>query len=238
MKSVMPPVAATACIVLLFSFRSIYQKADNTLSKKEKKQGWILLFDGSSTKGWHNYKNIDADDWTVVNGELLCKVEGVKKRADLVTDEEYENFVLDIEWKIAPKENSGIIYRCTENNGASYESGPEYQLIDDIGYPGKLTDKQLTAANYDMNPPVIKATKPAGEYNQTRIIVNTSHVEHWLNGKKVVEYELWSPQWEKDKANSKWKNVAPYGMSKSGHIALQDHGGGVWFKNIKIRKLP
>jgi len=100
-----------------------------------------------------------------------------------------------------------------------------------------IIDKQLSGANYDMQPPNAKVAKPAGEFNHTRIVVNKGHVEHWLNGTKVVEYELWSPEWQKQKENSKWKNVKPYGMSKKGHIALQDHGGGVAFKNIKIKPL-
>jgi len=125
----------------------------------------------------------------------------------------------------------------TEENDATYESGPEYQLIDDIGYPGKLNDKQLSGANYDMQAPNAKVAKPAGEFNHTKIVVNKGHVEHWLNGTKVVEYELWSPEWKKQKENSKWKDVKPYGMSKKGYIALQDHGGGVYFKNIKIKLL-
>jgi hypothetical protein len=172
----------------------------------------------------------------VANGELQCLETGVKKRGDLITNEMYDDFELLIDWKIAPKHNSGIIYRCTEENGASFESGPEYQLIDDTGYPDKLHDKQLSGSNYDMQAPGANVVKPAGEYNRTRIVVKDAHVEHWLNGVKVVEYELWSPQWKEWKAESKWKNVTPYGMSKSGHIALQDHGGGVTFKNIKIKK--
>ena len=238
MKKIVSLLVVVAVALGLYSFYSPEQKKDNTLSKKEKKDGWVLLFDGSSSKGWHYYKNQQADDWAVQDGELFCKVDGVKKRADLITDEVYENFILDIDWKIAAKENSGIIYRCTEDNGASYESGPEYQLIDDIGYPAKLHESQYSASNYDMNAPTAKVAKPAGEYNHTRIVVNKAHVEHWLNGVKVVEYEFWTPEWEATKAKSKWKDVKPYGMSKAGKIALQDHGGGVWFKNIKIKRLP
>lgn len=238
MKKIVSLLVVVAVALGLYSFYSPEQKKDNTLSKKEKKDGWVLLFDGSSSKGWHYYKNQQADDWSVQDGELFCKAEGVKKRADLVTDEIYENFILDIDWKIAAKENSGIIYRCTEDNGASYESGPEYQLIDDIGYPDKLHESQYSASNYDMNAPTAKVAKPAGEYNHTRIVVNKAHVEHWLNGVKVVEYEFWTPEWEATKAKSKWRDVKPYGMSKAGKIALQDHGGGVWFKNIKIKRLP
>jgi len=220
----------------MLSFISMKQK-DNTLTKKEKKEGWILLFDGESTKGWRKYRNQQADDWAVANGELYCKETGVTKRADLITIDQYENYELQIDWKISPKENSGIIYMVTEDNGASYESGPEYQLIDDLGYPDKLSDKQLSGANYDMQAPSAKVAKPAGEFNHAKIVINKGHVEHWLNGIKVVDYQLWTPEWEQAKANSKWKNVKTYGMSKKGYIALQDHGGGVAFKNIKIKPL-
>lgn len=230
-------IAVLGLTLLITSFTSNNKQKDNTLSSKEKKQGWKLLFDGTTMNGWRFYQNKKVDDWDIKNGELYCKVEGVTKRADLITNDKYENFELQVDWKIAPKENSGIIYMVTEENGASYESGPEYQLIDDLGYPEKISDKQLSAANYDMQAPNAKVAKPAGEYNHTKIVVNKGHVEHWLNGTKVVEYQLWTPEWEKQKANSKWKDVKPYGMSKSGHIALQDHGGGVWFKNIKIKTL-
>jgi len=213
------------------------QQKDNTLTEKEKKEGWVLLFDGTTMKGWRAYQNKEIDGWDIKNGELYCREEGVTKRADLITNNKYENYELQIDWKITPKKNSGIIYMATEENGASYESGPEYQLIDDIGYPGKLTDKQLSGSNYDMNAPTAKVSKPAGEFNHTKIVINKGHVEHWLNGTKVVDYQLWSPEWEQARANSKWKDVKSYGMSKSGHIALQDHGGGIAFKNIKIKQL-
>ena len=225
-----------ALTTILMSFYPALQK-DNALTEKEKKEGWVLLFDGQTTSGWKSYQNREQDGWAVANGELYCKENDVKKRSDLMTVDKFDNYELLIDWKIAPKHNSGIIYRCTEDNGASFESGPEYQLIDDVGYPGTLQDKQLSGANYDMNAPTAKVAKPAGEYNTTKLVVNKGHVEHWLNGVKVVEYEFWSPEWNADKAKSKWKDVKPYGMSKTGHIALQDHGGGVAFKNIKIRKL-
>jgi hypothetical protein len=224
-------------IIATMSFMTNNQQKDNTLTEKEKKEGWVLLFDGTTMKGWRAYQNKEIDGWDIKNGELYCREEGVTKRADLITNNKYENFELQIDWKIAPKKNSGIVYMVTEENGASYESGPEYQLIDDIGYPGKLTDKQLSGSNYDMNAPTAKVSKPAGEFNHTKIVINKGHVEHWLNGTKVVDYQLWSPEWEHARANSKWKDVKAYGMSKSGHIALQDHGGGIAFKNIKIKQL-
>jgi len=223
--------------ILVMSFMTDNKQKDNILTEKEKKEGWKLLFDGTTMKGWRTYQNKQTDDWDVKDGELYCKIEGVTKRADMITNDTYENFELQIDWKIAPKENSGIIYMVTEENGATYESGPEYQLIDDLGYPDKLSDKQLSGANYDMQAPNAKVAKPAGEFNHTKIVVNKGHVEHWLNGTKVVDYQLWTPEWEQQKANSKWRDVKPYGMSKAGHIALQDHGGGVAFKNIKLKPL-
>jgi len=226
-----------AAALLLMSFEFVRKQKDNSLTKKEEKDGWVLLFDGQTTNGWKNYKSREADGWVVQNGELICKEEGVTKRADLITANKYENYELQIDWKISPKHNSGIIYMVTEDNGATYESGPEYQLIDDVNYPGKLQDKQLSGSNYDMHAPSAKVSKTAGEYNHTKIIINKGHVEHWLNGTKLVDYQLWTPEWEQLKANSKWKNVKPYGMSKSGHIALQDHGGGISFKNIKLKPL-
>jgi hypothetical protein len=228
-------IAVPAALIIILSFQP--KQKDNTLTKKEKKEGWVLLFDGKTTTGWRAYQNKVSDGWDVKDGELYCRETGVTKRADLITVNQYENYELLIDWKISPKKNSGIIYMATEDNGASYESGPEYQLIDDSGYPDKLQDKQLSGANYDMQAPSAKAVKPAGEYNHTKIVINKGHVEHWLNGTKVVEYELWSDLWNRQKAGSKWKNVKTYGMSKKGHIALQDHGGGIAFKNIKLKLL-
>jgi Domain of Unknown Function (DUF1080) len=227
----------TGFIVIAIIFSFMPKQKDNALSKKEKKQGWVLLFDGKSMEGWRNYQNKTADGWDVKDGELYCKETGVSKRADLVTVNQYENYELQVDWKISPKKNSGIIYMVSESNPASYLSGPEFQLIDDIGYPDKLQDKQLSGANYDMHAPSANVTKPAGEYNHTKIIINNGHVEHWINGTKVVDYQLWTPEWEELKKNSKWKDVKTYGMTKKGHIALQDHGGGVAFKNVKLKPL-
>lgn len=223
--------------VVIMSFMTNNNQKENRLSKKEKKEGWVLLFDGTTMNGWRSYKNKEAEGWDVKNGELYCKAEGVTKRADLITVNKYENYELQIDWKVSPQKNSGIIYMVTEENGASFESGPEYQVIDDTGYSAKLQDKQLSGANYDMHAPSAKVAKPAGEFNHTRIVINKGHVEHWLNGTKVVDYQLWTPEWEQLKATSKWKDVKTYGMSKSGHIALQDHGGGIAFKNIKLKPL-
>ena len=213
------------------------QVKDNALTDAEKKAGWRLLFDGVSTNGWRPYNNKEADGWEVVDGQLHCKEGKIEHRADYVTEAQYENFELTFDWKINKGYNSGVIYHVQEGDRASYETGPEYQLIDDEGYPDKLEDWQKSGSDYAMHPPTSLTANPAGEYNQTRIIVNGAHVEHWLNGKKVVDFNLWTPEWKALKAKSKWKDATLYGMIKKGNIALQDHGGGIWFKNIKIRKL-
>jgi hypothetical protein len=212
----------------------------NKLTNEETTAGWKLLFDGSSLNGWRTYQHKNADSWTVQDGALYCKGSESDKsdmRADMITKDQYENFELSIDWKIAPKGNSGLLYMVTESSKAAYMTGPEYQIIDDIGFPDKLDDMQKTAANYAMNPAPDASPNPAGEWNNTRLIVNKGHVEHWLNGKKVVEYELWSDKWKAAKAAGKWKDTPEYGMSKKGHIGLQDHGSEAWFRNIKIKEL-
>lgn len=201
-------------------------------------EGQKPLFDGKTLKGWRTYQNKPADSWMVQDGMLVNKgnKDPKTKHADLITEKEYENFTLSLDWKIAPAGNSGILYLVTEEYPSSYLSGPEYQLLDDQGYPEKIEDWQRTGANYAMNPPMVDATKPAGEWNHTVIKIYKGHVEHWLNGKKVVAYELWSDDWQKRKATGKWKDTKGYGMAKKGHIAIQDHGGEVWVKDVVIEE--
>lgn len=233
-------VYASIATIVLMSLSSFNMQKDNTLTAEERAAGWELLFDGKSLTGWRMYQNKAADCWGVKNGEIYCKGSEVDKsdlRADLTTEKEYDNFELSIEWKIAPKGNSGIMYHVTEVGNAAYLSGPEYQLIDDINFPEKLEDWQKTAADYAMYTAATGHVKSAGQYNVTKIVVNGSHREHWLNGVKVLEFEAWSDDWNKRKAVGKWKDTPGYGMAKTGHICLQDHGSGVWFKNIKIKKL-
>ena len=199
----------------------------------------VALFDGRSLAGWRTYQHKPADSWFVKDGLLSNKgnKDPQTKHADLITEKEYSNFELSFDWKIAPQANSGVLYLVTEEFPSSYLSGPEYQLIDDKGYSSKLEDWQKTGANYAMDPPLLDATKAAGEWNHTVIKVFKGHVEHWLNDKKVVEYELWTEEWKKHKATGKWKDTPGYGLAKKGHIAIQDHGGEAWFRNIFIREL-
>lgn len=213
---------------------------NNTASGAQTGTGdWTTLFDGKTLAGWHPYQNKSPHNWQAENGVLHCVggSENHDRHADLVTNDSFRNFELAMDWKIAPKGNSGIIYLVTEDMPAAYETGPEYQLIDDVGFPEKLEDWQKTGANYAMNPAPAAKPKPVGEWNHTRIVVNNGHVEHWLNGDKVVEYELGSEDWNKNKATGKWKDTPGYGMNKTGRIALQDHGSEAWFKDIRIRRL-
>lgn len=240
-KSLLLPAILVFCTVTVFATPKDSALL-NQLSKKEKAEGWKLLFDGQSLNGWRTFKNAEGSSWKVVDG-MLCstKPEG-HGNPDIITNDMYGDFELQIDWKISPKGNSGIMYLVSEDYDGAEQSGPEYQLIDDDGFPEQLQDWQKTGANYAMNVPMVKAIKTPGEWNHTVIKVYKGHVEHWLNGKKVVEYDLHSEAWEKAKAAGKWKNSPGYGASKTGHIAFQaSHSGventGVCFRNIKIKML-
>lgn len=231
---------ASVALAGFISLTSVSQEKNNSLTEQEKKEGWQLLFDGTSMDGWRTYKNKPTNSWEVINGELHCKgsvTDKTDKRSDLVTKNRYDNFEFTIEWKISKAGNSGIMYHVTEDYDAPYLSGPEYQLIDDDGFPQKLEDWQKTGADYAMYSTTTRPTKPIGEYNTTKIVVNGSHREYWLNGLKVLEFEAWTPDWNKRKMEGKWKDAPGYGMAKDGFICLQDHGSEIWFRNIKIKKL-
>ena len=213
---------------------------NNTLSKTEEANGWELLFDGRTTKGWRFFKGGEIEGWKVENGVLCNSGIGSDYGGDIITTEMFKDFELTLEWRIDSLSNSGVFYHVQEFDSikAIYESGPEYQLMDDTNdrNPNTLAS-QLTGANYSMNRPIGAISKPLTQWNKTRIIIKGAHVEHWLNGVKVVEYELWSKDWLRRKKISKWKNYPYYGIAKEGHIGLQDHGGLTCFRNIKIKRL-
>ncbi|QEH39785.1 DUF1080 domain-containing protein [Chitinophaga sp. XS-30] len=220
--------------------RAAMEPPANTLTAEEQAAGWKLLFNGNNLDGWRIYKNKESNTWGVLDGTLHCTGSATDKsdmRGDLITNDQYENFELEADWKIAPQGNSGILYLVTEEFDAPYMSGPEYQLIDDENFPEKLEDWQKSGANYAMDPPSKLAAKPIGEWNHTKIVVNNGHVEHWLNGEKVVDSEMWTDEWQKKKTSGKWKEYKGYGVAKKGHICVQDHGSEIWFKNFKIREL-
>jgi len=239
-KKALLSIAVVPLCFGLFSFIFIQKATDNTVTAKEKKEGWKLLFDGKTMKGWRIYQNKVSNSWEIKDGQLHSKgsvTDKSDKRADLITTGQYDNFELSVDWKISKAGNSGIMYHVTEQYPTAYLSGPEYQLIDDAGFPEKLEDWQKTGADYAMHITSSRPTKPVGEYNHTVIIFNKGHVEHWLNGVKVLEFQAWTPEWQALKEKGKWKDAPGYGLAKKGHIALQDHGSEAWFKNVKIRQL-
>lgn len=215
------------------------QQMFNKLTKNEKQESWRLLFDGKTTKGWRGFKqDTIGEGWVVRDGSLVTLGKGGDLGGDIITEEQFENFELKLEWKISQGGNSGIFFRVIEGDYSTvYATGPEYQIIDDISFPQKLKNWQTSGANYAMHPPRNAKIKPVGEWNNSRILVNQSHVEHWLNEVKVVDYTLWTEEWNELVKKSKWKDYPDYGMAKKGHISLQDHGSMIWFRNIKIRVL-
>jgi hypothetical protein len=211
----------------------------NSLSEAEKNGGWQLLFDGKTTNGWHNYGREGVKGWAVEDGNLIAL--GKKGGGDIISNDQYADFDLRLEWKVEAGANSGVFFRVIDDPARYkhvYETGPEYQLIDDEGWEGELEESQKTAANYAMHWAEDRPVRPAGEWNETRILVQGRHVEHWLNGEKILEYELWTDDWEARVQNSKWKDTPAYGRAQKGYLALQDHGKKTWFRNIKIRTLP
>ena len=203
---------------------------------------WTSLFDGKTMNGWHGFnKKGEIKNWAIEDSALVCLGAAADAHGgDIVSDSAYEDFELQWEWKITKGGNSGVMYHVveTEKFKAPYETGPEYQMIDDIGFPEKLEDWQKTGADYAMNlANDKKKVMPVGEWNTSKIIFNKGHVEHWLNGEKIVEFQAWDDKWNKEKAEGKWKDYPGYGLAKKGLIALQDHGNKAYFKNIMIRPL-
>jgi hypothetical protein len=223
-------------LVLLAATRAVAQDAAalNTLSSAEKAAGWKLLFDGRSTSGWRGYQKKKAPaGWAVEEGALTRVAPG----GDLITAKQYADFELTLEWKISEGGNSGIMYRVNEGPEASYQTGPEMQVLDDARHPDGRDRLTSAGSDFGVYPAPAGGVKPAGEWNQVRIVVRGHHVEHWLNDRKVVEYELESRDWEKRIAASKFRQWPGYGRAPKGHIALQDRGDRVWYRNIKIREL-
>jgi hypothetical protein len=196
---------------------------------------WRVLFDGSSTDGWRGFQmDTLPSGWRIEDGALTRVASG----GDIITRDQFANFELELEWKVEPKGNSGIMYRVTEADSSTYRTGPEYQILDDAGHPDGQSRLTAAASAYGFYAAPAGIVKPAGEWNTARIVANGNHIEHWLNGVKVVEYELGSPDWEAKLKASKFDEWKGYGRSPRGHIALQDHGDRVAYRNIRIRVLP
>ena len=215
----------------------------NQLTLDEQKAGWRLLFDGKTTSGWRGFKKADfpTDKWAARDGCLEKTATGTGDShggGDIVTLDTFSDFDLRFEWRIAPGGNSGVKYFVTE--GRDGPIAHEYQVLDDGRHPdARIGPHRQTAALYDVLPPARdKPLRPVGEWNQSRILVKGSHVEHWLNGRRVLEYELGSPELKAAIARSKFKGVAGFGTRIKGHILLQDHGDEVCYRSVKILSPP
>ncbi len=229
MKRLLSLTCALACLL-----PALTRAADlNTLTAEEKSAGWKLLFDGKSFDGWRTYKDGGkiGDGWKVEDG-LLHKLPNVPA-GDLLTKQTYTDFEFSWEWKLAEKGNNGVKYFIIPERKSAI--GHEYQMIDDTTVKDALSS---TASFYlVLAPKADKPTKPMGEWNQSRIVVKGNHVEHWLNGAKVVEYECGDAKVLEQVAKTKFKGVLKFGEKVTGHILLTDHKDECWFRNIKVREL-
>ena len=238
MKLTLTVAAAFFC---LFTFA---QQKPNTISAKEKKEGWKLLFDGKTTKGWHSYgKKTTGSLWKVKNA-VLCldtaKNGKVAEGGNLLTNSDYENFHFKIEWKISPNGNSGLLFMVNEDTARfsePYESGPEMQILDNDGHPDGKIIKHRAGDLYDLISCSKETVKPVGEWNKAEIIIKDGKLELILNGVKVVATTMWDDNWAGMIAGSKFKEWPGFGTFKKGKICLQDHGNMVCFRNIKIKAL-
>lgn len=211
--------------------------APNTLTAAEKAQGWKLLFNGKDLTGWKVYRKAATPaQWKVVDGAIALTAGDA---GDLITKDEYGDFDLSLEWKISPKGNSGVIYMIKEVDSAAqtYNTGPEMQVLDNEGHADGKTPSHRAGAIYDLVVPKEGVVKPVGQWNQARIVMKKGRLEHWLNGQKVAESSYGDDAWLKLVAGSKFKTMPLFGLAKTGHIGLQDHGNQVWFRSIKIKTL-
>lgn len=225
----------------------VYAQSLNKLSKKEKKDGWVLLFNGKNFDGWRqcngtampvNWK-IDEDAMQVFTGE--GKNPGHGANGDILfSGKKFKNFELSVDWKTSKSGNSGIFYNVREVPGQPiYYASPEVQVLDNVDASDNKIDSHLAGSLYDMLPADPKTVKTTGEWNTIVIKVKDGKVSHIQNGTEVVSYTLWTPEWDAMVAKSKFKSFPGFteGISKEGFIGLQDHGYSIWFRNIKIREL-
>jgi len=204
----------------------------NELTEAEREGGWQLLFDGATTGGWRGFRQRTMPGgWQVIDGALTR----VAAAGDIITVEQFDDFELTLDWMVEPGGNSGIFFRVTEGAAAAHETGPEMQLLDDARHPDGRSRLTAAGANYGLHPAPEGVVKPAGEWNHVRLVADGAHIEHWLNGSQVVAYELWTAEWEERVQSSKFARWPAYGRARRGHIALQDHGDRVAFRDIKIR---
>lgn len=193
--------------------------------------GWRSLLTSATAAEWRGYRQPTLPGgWTVIDGALTRTGSG----GDIITRDQFADFELTLEYNLAPGANSGVFFRVTEDDPVMWHEAPEIQVIDNARKD--LKPEQTAGANYDLHAPARDAAKPAGQWNLLRILVKGTHVEQWLNGAKVVEYELGSEDWKRRVQASKFKEFARFGTARRGHIGLQDHGDRVAFRNIRVRE--
>ncbi len=207
-----------------------------TLSGQAAQPQWVSLFDGQTIAQWRGYKMATVpDSWRVEEGAITW-TKGVP--VDLVSREQYTNFEFEFDWKVPPGGNSGVMFRVTEDLERTYHSGPEFQILHNAGHSDGKNPMTSAGSNHSLHAPTKDMTRPVGEWNQGRLVVNGNHVEHWLNGEKVVDYDLFSPDWTTRLMASKFKDVPRYGREPRGHLVLQEHGSRIQYKNLRIKVLP
>lgn len=212
----------------------------NTLNSKEKKNGWQLLFDGTTTTGWRGYNmKVFPDSWKIEDASLTMNSVGGQEDQDIITNDKYRDFALSLEYKLTKGANSGVIFQIAEDTiyKFPYETGPEFQVMDQDNWPDPLEDWQINGANYAMYPPMAKPYKPIGEWNQLFLFVKGDSVTQILNGVVVVKYVKNSDEWKTLRNSGKWSAFPDWGKYDEGYISLQNHGTKVWYRNIKIKNL-
>lgn len=239
-------LSLTCAFALLIALPSCAQKP-NKLTGKEKKAGWVLLFNGKNFTGWRQYNGTEMPkNWIIEDNAMKVftgegKNPGQGSGGDIIYSiKKFKNFELSIDWKVSKMGNSGIFYYVREvPDQGIYYAAPEVQVLDNVKATDNKLASHLAGSLYDMLPADPKTVKPAGEWNNIKITVKDGKVTHIQNGVKVVEYELWTPKWDEMVANSKFKSFPGFleGIAKEGYIGLQDHGYAIWFRNIRIREL-
>ncbi len=219
----------------------------NTLTPEEKDQGWMLMFDGETTRGWKSYngESFPEAGWTIEDGALKCigsgKGEAGGEGGDIIYDEKLEDFLFKFEWKISEGGNSGVFYLAQETPGEPiWKSAPEYQILDNERHPDAMLGEngnRQAGSLYDLIPADPQNAKPAGEWNTGQILVYQGTVVHYMNGEKVLEYHLGTSDWEKMIEESKFSEFPEFGKHFEGYIGLQDHGNDVWYRSMKLKKM-
>ena len=227
-------VSALSCMTLLLAAGA----------SRATENGWVNLFDGVSLEGWRTYnKDAPGKEWIVEDGAIVLDVDTATTMSstggDLITTRQFENFELELEWKISEGGNSGIFFGVREIPGqvVVHETGVEMQVLDDDRHADGKFPERRAGSSYALYAPAETVTRPVGEYNKVRLVVREGRVSHWLNGQEIVTYDMNSPDWDARVAASKFADWPHFARYRKGHIGLQDHTDRVWYRNIRIREL-